>query len=168
MITRLCNYCKKEYNAEPRYLNRNQGIYCSRKCAGYAKYPLDKKFPDPNQTCAWCKITFYRRPSSAPSKSGLYFCCRQHKDEAQRLGGLDAIMPSHYGEGKFLDYRTIARQAYEEICNRCGWADEPAILVVHHRDHNRENNFVENLEILCPNCHYLHHYKTKSAQWART
>lgn len=36
----------------------------------------------PNTTCAWCKSSFWRKPSSPPSKSGLYFCSREHKDLA--------------------------------------------------------------------------------------
>lgn len=36
----------------------------------------------PNTVCAWCEKDFWRKPSSPPSKSGLYFCSRGHKDEA--------------------------------------------------------------------------------------
>ncbi|NLF57290.1 MAG: HNH endonuclease, partial [Candidatus Hydrogenedens sp.] len=32
----------------------------------------------------------------------------------------------------------------------------PAVLEVAHIDGNRENNAVENLVILCPNCHKMH------------
>lgn len=32
MIERLCDHCGKKYLAEPRYLNRGQGLYCSRSC----------------------------------------------------------------------------------------------------------------------------------------
>ena len=39
-------------------------------------------------------------------------------------------------------------------CERCGIAKP---LVVHHRDRNHGNNDQSNLEILCPNCHYLEH-----------
>jgi hypothetical protein len=33
---------------------------------------------------------------------------------------------------------------------------------VHHRDRNRTHNDEENLELLCPNCHYEEHYLEKS------
>jgi phage pi2 protein 07 len=29
---------------------------------------------------------------------------------------------------------------------------------VHHRDRNRENNKMDNLLLLCPNCHSMLHY----------
>jgi 5-methylcytosine-specific restriction endonuclease McrA len=44
-------------------------------------------------------------------------------------------------------------------CNRCGFAEYPLILGVHHKDRNRDNNQPKNLEILCPNCHSIEHMK---------
>lgn len=44
----------------------------------------------------------------------------------------------------------------EEKCEKCGniiWNDMPIPLEVHHKDGNKENNQLDNLEILCPNCH---------------
>jgi predicted nucleic acid-binding Zn ribbon protein len=43
------------------------------------------------------------------------------------------------------------------ICERCGY-NKFEILQVHHKDHNRENNGLDNLELICPNCHYEEHY----------
>jgi hypothetical protein len=44
-------------------------------------------------------------------------------------------------------------------CNRCSYNKEPRILGVHHKDRNRDNNNISNLEVLCPNCHSLEHLK---------
>lgn len=41
-------------------------------------------------------------------------------------------------------------------CEKCGlenWLDKPITLHVHHKDGNRINNELENLQLLCPNCH---------------
>jgi predicted HNH restriction endonuclease len=46
-----------------------------------------------------------------------------------------------------------------KICNRYGYNSEPKILGVHHKDRNRHNNDISNLEVLCPNCHSLEHLK---------
>jgi 5-methylcytosine-specific restriction endonuclease McrA len=43
-------------------------------------------------------------------------------------------------------------------CVRCGYKEHPEILITHHRDRNRKNNGIENIEVLCPNCHALEHY----------
>ena len=43
-----------------------------------------------------------------------------------------------------------------QVCEKCGltqWLDLPINLEVHHRDGDRTNNSLENLMLLCPNCH---------------
>jgi len=42
-------------------------------------------------------------------------------------------------------------------CSRCGYNAYPSILGVHHKDRNRLNNNLLNLEVLCPNCHSVEH-----------
>ncbi|MHB1769558.1 MAG: HNH endonuclease [Minisyncoccota bacterium] len=48
-----------------------------------------------------------------------------------------------------------------ERCERCGY-DTKEILNVHHKDRNHENNAMNNLELLCPNCHAEEHYLKNS------
>ena len=48
-----------------------------------------------------------------------------------------------------------------EKCERCGYS-KVQILQVHHKDGNRNNNNLENLALICPNCHYEEHYLGKS------
>ena len=43
-------------------------------------------------------------------------------------------------------------------CEHCGleeWFGEPILLEIHHIDGDRLNNVLENLQLLCPNCHSL-------------
>jgi len=42
-----------------------------------------------------------------------------------------------------------------ESCQRTSWLDAPIPLELHHIDGNRENNRLDNLQILCPNCHSI-------------
>jgi hypothetical protein len=51
-------------------------------------------------------------------------------------------------------------------CERCGYSEEVGILVIHHKDRNRDNNDLGNLAVLCPNCHALEHLEERRAQWA--
>lgn len=40
----------------------------------------------PNTTCSWCGVDFYCKPyRQSASRSGRVFCCREHKDTAQRI-----------------------------------------------------------------------------------
>ena len=42
-------------------------------------------------------------------------------------------------------------------CNRCAiidsWNNKPITLQLHHKDGDNQNYEIENLELLCPNCH---------------
>lgn len=46
-------------------------------------------------------------------------------------------------------------------CERCDYK-KLEILQVHHKDRNRNNNDLENLALICPNCHYEEHFLEKS------
>lgn len=105
--------------------------------------------------CAYCGKNFYKPNSKLNSKSGLYFCCREHKDLAQRIESGDdyqQMRPSHYGIIN-SNYRTIAFRHYEHKCNICGYDEDEDLLEVHHVNEEHNDNYVENLMILCPLCH---------------
>ena len=53
-----------------------------------------------------------------------------------------------------INYRKLAFETYPPICAYCGFG-VPEVLEVAHLDGNRDNNAVENLAILCPNCHKM-------------
>ena len=44
----------------------------------------------------------------------------------------------------------------EEKCEICGigeWIGKPITMQIHHKDGNNKNNSIDNLQLLCPNCH---------------
>ena len=51
----------------------------------------------------------------------------------------------------------LLREGYKEHkCEKCGlteWFGQPIALEVHHIDGDRTHNFIENFQLLCPNCH---------------
>lgn len=60
---------------------------------------------------------------------------------------------------KPISYRKLALEHYRKevynLCVVCGFGIAP-VLEVAHLDQNRKNNAVENLAVLCPNCHKMH------------
>lgn len=157
-MKRLCKECNNEFEAIEKEVKRGYGFFCSIECS--AKYNGRNRIkPIPNVQCAQCGKSFYRNTSKKKnSKSGLYFCCRKHKDLGQRLGGFSELHPPHYGTSTGVhDYRNRAIKKYGNICNRCGYDKNIAAIVVHHKDRNRANTLIENLEVLCANCHAIEH-----------
>lgn len=146
-----CDCCGSEYRKQKRLSEgATMEHYCSREC-----YYL---FENPNNrislVCSHCNNIFLRAKSKLNnSKSGLFFCCREHKDLGQKY--IEEIQPDHYGTALY-NYRKIAFRHYNHECNRCGYSIYEA-LEVHHIDRDRSNNDPSNLEILCANCHTLEH-----------
>lgn len=64
-------------------------------------------------------------------------------------------------EGEISSHiRRWLHEQHSSHCQECGWGKVHPVtgkvpLAVHHRDGNSNNNRVENLELLCPNCHAL-------------
>jgi hypothetical protein len=146
-----CDYCGKEYRKQKRLAEgATQEHYCSKTC--FTNDTSDRV----ELECSHCGILFKRpRSKLLSSKSGKYFCCREHKDIGQTY--IKEIQPGHYGIGNGIaSYREKALRHYGNACTKCGYSNLLA-LEVHHKDKNRDNNDISNLEVLCCNCHAIEH-----------
>lgn len=157
--TKSCLNCHKSFEAPLKEIKRGFGKFCSFRCSATFRKnkPLHKEH---NCICEMCGTSFYRNRSRLlSSKSGLTFCSRKCKDEAQKLKHNNfSIQPAHYGQGNGIhSYRKWALDELPLKCNRCGYDTFTEILQVHHKDKNRTNSSLSNLEVLCPNCHAIEH-----------
>lgn len=148
-MIKTCKYCKNEF-----ITRRSVTKYCNVDCANKSKIvPVIS-----NAFCAQCDKPIYRSLSSLKgSKSGLYFCSKACKCEAQRIGGIKEIMPPHYGTTT-TDYRSLFKTE-ELICARCNYDEFDCSVEIHHIDKDRKNNSRENLIPLCACCHKALHSK---------
>ena len=70
-----------------------------------------------------------------------------------------------------LKKRLFSAKLKSEYCEQCGWAkktiDGYLPLELDHINGDRRDNRIENLQILCPNCHSLtpHHRGRGSKKW---
>ena len=64
-----------------------------------------------------------------------------------------------------LKIRLIKEGYLKPMCYNCGreeWEDEEIPLQLNHKDGEKNNNSLRNLELLCPNCHAMtEHWKVK-------
>ena len=164
---KTCVYCNKDFPAPKRDVVRGNGRYSIKECV--AKYTASTKTKkETNCECRMCGKHFYRnRTQRNNSKSGVYFCSRKCKDNGQRIeNGIEEIQPDHYGKQlSAASYRSLAFRNKEMMCERCGYNKYPSVLIVHHKDRNRENNSLSNLEVLCPTCHGEEHFLAKDGPW---
>lgn len=152
-IEKDCLNCGEKFLAPKKEIKRGNGKFCSRSCCSQHRVAQREK-PQPNVSCANCGKEFYKNASKKRnSKSGLFFCERKCKDEAQRMGGIKEIMPDHYGKGT-RTYVSICKAHHDMICVVCG---EDKIVAVHHYDRNHHNDDPKNLVPLCPTHHYYVH-----------
>lgn len=170
-----CLVCGALFSARAADVRRGHAKYCSRGCAGEAtrRRLLSQSAVDGTYaTCAQCGSSFRRAPSKiARVKHRVCFCSRACKDAAQSLAGrVPSIRPPHYGTATLSDrpdhYRRVAFAHYPRQCARCGWDAHPAVLVVHHRNRDRSDSRVENLEVLCPTCHEVEHFARRDGRFA--
>lgn len=164
--TRSCKHCQNEFQALTKEVKRGNAKFCSRACGNKFNKATVKT---PNCKCAFCAKDIYKTNSQKKnSKSGLFFCNRKCKEEAQKLGGIKAIQPNHYGTRTIIlssDYRPIALASFLHQCRSCGYDRHVEILQVHHKDRDRSNNDISNLELLCPTCHDEEHFLAKDGRF---
>lgn len=83
---------------------------------------------------------------------------RKRKSDPKRKPALEFIYSSAANSAKRI--RLIEDGIKDNRCECCGfseWMDKPIPLELHHIDFNHYNNDINNLQILCANCHMQAH-----------
>ena len=169
MVKRICAWCGKEFEVRQCIINRGEGKFCSRTCAITHLHQGQRK-PVKKKPCEYCGTL----------TSNKQFCSVQCSNKSRRKDGWgicaycgNEIPPtrSHCNvvcrqlnryrkmrEKKLSPTKDFLIYERTNTCEECGlseWQDQPIPLELHHRDGNRANNKLNNLVLLCPNCHAL-------------
>ena len=145
----------------------------------------------PNSKCLICGNLIYRRPSEIEKTKGRIFCssscygisCRKeiacsgcgklilaglNKKTCSRSCSNRSREGVYYKEGQLKDKVVTLRRLKIRLlelkgkkCERCGYG-KSEILQVHHKNKKHNDNNLENLELICPSCHYEEHYLRSS------
>jgi hypothetical protein len=145
-----CIICNKPIYKRPFQIQLNNNrVFCSITCYGIS---CRKEIP-----CTVCgKLILAGLNKKTCSRS----CANKHRIgiKYKRNNLRDKVVSYRHLKIRLLNQRG-------KTCQRCGYA-KFEILQVHHKDRDKNNNNLENLELMCPNCHFEEHYLEKS--WFRT
>lgn len=143
-----CNICAKPIYRRPAQL-KSGPVYCSSKCYGKSTEKLHK--------CAVCDNLIHAHKHKKT--------CSRACANKQKIGlkyGLRLGRPPKDGikEARLLKQSLIELRGNK--CERCPYA-KLEILVVHHKIErcNGGTNDLDNLELICPNCHAEEHYNRR-------
>lgn len=141
-----CLVCNAPVYKRPAIIQLNKGrVFCGQKCYGIS---IRNEKP-----CVICGKLIL---ASAHKKTCSRACANKHRTgiKYKMNRPRDKVKNQRSLKIRLLDQRGRS-------CERCQY-DKPEILVVHHKDRNRDNSELENLELICPNCHAEEHYLENS------
>lgn len=134
-----CCVCGKKIYRRPSQINGGN-VYCSLHCTGISQQKpktckvCGKNYVGARKTCS--------RSCANKARTGIKYTKEGKYDKAYQGSQLKEKIAKRCGG----------------ICERCG-KDNYAILQVHHKKerHKGGTDRINNLELLCPNCHATHH-----------
>lgn len=138
-IVGTCIYCGDEFLVYPSQVRKGRGKYCSLSCS-----------------------TTHRNYTNNPTKDPEVR--RKISENHAPVPWLLQYADNGYKGTDVKSYRTKAIRHYGEECSRCKSSEN---IQVHHIDRNRENNAIENLEVLCSRCHLAEHAEEQKEQSER-
>lgn len=146
-----CHNCKIEIEVDTRKFNLYKKHGWNFYCENCKHRRLNTVIKD---ICPVCGKEFIRHTYAKKSKSGLYFCSQScaasYNNSHYRRGENNPNWID--GSCKGSSYIKAAFRTYKAKCTMCG-LNEECCLQVHHIDEDRKNDDVNNLIILCANCH---------------
>lgn len=153
-----CVNCDKETN-NPKFCCRSCGVSYNNKIKP-KRHAKAKYF-----NCLYCqqKTRFH---TNSPRKYCTKKCELEHKRDKSDI----IIEKEGFGNGHYHNFRIrkYLIRKYGNNCMICGqsgeeWNGKPITLIVDHIDGKSNNNMLDNLRIVCPNCDcQLPTYKAKN------
>jgi YHS domain-containing protein len=155
-----CKNCHNKFyttkNNVQKVLSKKHGIkldFCSTKCSGLFKRKKIKI------NCSQCHKKIEVLPSQLKkSKHGKNFC---NKSCAAIFNNEHRIL----NRPNKSCYRKQALKKLTNECLMCGYKKHIPVLQIHHKDKDRTNNKISNLEVLCPTCHTEKHFLEKTGTY---
>lgn len=116
--------------------------YCSRSCSAKSNNRGVVRNGNCSTECLCC--------GKRTGKSSAKYCSHSCQHDYQRL---QKIKSGNYGAKTAKAFILKERGRVCEKCNLSNWNGEPIPIELDHIDGNHQNNSLDNLRLLCPNCH---------------
>ncbi len=145
-IKKNCEICGGEFEIVK---NKSWVKFCSKKCRSLNKSKIYSGRGNPtwnsiNKICPICNKEFWVPKCYENRRKTCSRVC--YSKYRFKYGGRDW-------------YRKFAFKNLPHECRICGWNAVPEVLEVNHKNRNRKDNSLSNLEILCPTCHRIETFK---------
>lgn len=141
-LVKKCKQCGKDYYGRGKF-------FCSQVCNGFYQNSIRVKTEREVKPCLFC---------SKETVNFKYCSAVCHKKFEQKII-FDKIIDGDTTLD-FRQYKKFLISKYGEKCMNCGWCEinphsKRIPIEIEHIDGNSDNNVLENLKLLCPNCHSL-------------
>jgi DNA-binding CsgD family transcriptional regulator len=147
-IARQLGLTKGTVSYHARRLNRE----IDERCARRYDWDLIQAFYDEGHSVRECMVAF------GFSSASWFDAVNRGAVEARPSGmPLKELLAAGTYRGRYhVKARLISEGIKQNRCERCGigeWQGQPITLALHHVNGVRDDNRLQNLQILCPNCH---------------
>jgi len=127
----------------------HQKKFCSHSCSAIFNNKGVRRNGSQPRDCLQCGCRLRR--------SDLTYCSIRCQQDHRRSQIFALIEKGEYlntpgASRSYKNYLLSHRPHRCEICNTEKWMGKPVSLIMDHVDGNPENNSLENLRLICPNC----------------
>lgn len=147
IINKICPKCNTSF--EETKSSGYGRTYCSRSCANSRTHSLITR----KKIAKTTKNTWHSKTEEGKQKAIDALRSGSKKRTENSIKRLDILTTEQLGHNS-RKKKVFLEQ--DEKCNKCNISDWNGIKLtfeLEHKDGNKHNNFRENLEVLCPNCH---------------
>lgn len=165
----ICEKCsvtfEKDYRKHPRGIPR----FCSRKCANSRDFSDEAKKLKSSKNKNFYLTHTVKRKISPESRQSMLESLAKGRAVSKQVkkditlknieryledGGYESFKSYTFSKNSFKRYILNTRK---NVCNVCGlpdvWNGKRLVLQLDHIDGDAMNNKLDNIQLICPNCH---------------